>query len=212
MITITFRPWDVWPGEATKPYSRKSRGVFKASWQTTMDLLTRELEMVYARDVVIQLNCRESDIRRDGLPKADARPGSPGVILAFTHRQAGGLRYPCDTYDHWEANVRAIALALQALRAVDRYGVTKRGEQYSGWKAIPASTSATLTPTIAADMLARMTGRQQTDILRDRQVFESARRSALGASHPDRTNGNADQFNRATEAIEVLRAHHEARV
>jgi hypothetical protein len=59
----------------------------------------------------------------------------------------GPLRYATDRYaprwsgdpPGWQANVRAIALALQALRAVDRYGVSTRGEQYTGWSALPAA-------------------------------------------------------------------------
>ncbi len=38
--------------------------------------------------------------------------------------------------------MRAVALSLQALRAVDRYGVTKRGEQYVGWRAITSGGAA----------------------------------------------------------------------
>lgn len=41
----------------------------------------------------------------------------------------------------WEDNLRAIALALEALRKVDRYGVTRRGEQYTGWKQLTAGDS-----------------------------------------------------------------------
>lgn len=48
------------------------------------------------------------------------------------------LSYPCDSCDNWQHNVRSIALALQALRAVDRYGVTRRAEQYRGWGKLPA--------------------------------------------------------------------------
>ena len=32
-------------------------------------------------------------------------------------------------------NLRSIALGLKALRAVDRYGVSRRGEQYAGFRA-----------------------------------------------------------------------------
>jgi hypothetical protein len=37
-------------------------------------------------------------------------------------------------------NARAIALGLEALRKVDRYRITKRGEQYTGWSALPPAT------------------------------------------------------------------------
>jgi hypothetical protein len=43
------------------------------------------------------------------------------------------LRYAMDAYETYDENLRAIALTLQALRAVERYGVAKGGEQYTGW-------------------------------------------------------------------------------
>jgi hypothetical protein len=61
------------------------------------------------------------------------------VVLSFTATRVPGkpqLRYEVSTYTDWQDNVRGIALGLHALRAVDRYGVTKRGEQYAGWKAL----------------------------------------------------------------------------
>jgi hypothetical protein len=59
------------------------------------------------------------------------------VVISFDSEH-GPLRYATDQFIGWQDNVRGIALALGALRAVDRYGVTRRGEQYIGWKAIPA--------------------------------------------------------------------------
>ncbi|WP_165701546.1 hypothetical protein [Crateriforma conspicua] len=60
------------------------------------------------------------------------------MILSFESDSAGGLSFPCDSCDLWQHNVRSIALAMQALRAVDRYGVTRRAEQYRGWARLPA--------------------------------------------------------------------------
>lgn len=51
------------------------------------------------------------------------------------------LVYATDCCEFWQHNVRSIALGLQALRAVDRYGISRRGEQYAGFKAaLVAST------------------------------------------------------------------------
>src|SRR5690606_5164123 len=79
----------------------------------------------------------EDDIRLDGLPRANARPGHQGVVLAFDSKY-GPLKYATDTFDRWQDNLRAIALGLESLRRVDRYGITKRGEQYTGWRQLPA--------------------------------------------------------------------------
>lgn len=45
------------------------------------------------------------------------------------------LVYATDVCDLWQHNVRSVALGLEALRAVDRYGISRRGEQYAGFRA-----------------------------------------------------------------------------
>src|SRR6266511_2967713 len=118
-IAITFRPIQQRPGAPTR---RRQRSQFSAKWSQTMELLDRELFHVRARNVVMQLDCDEREIRRDGIPRADARTRGPGVILSFDSPK-GSLSFPCDRYTDWQDNVRAIALSLEALRSVDRHGV-----------------------------------------------------------------------------------------
>lgn len=102
-----------------------------------MEQLQYELRMLDAVEpIVLEAGYQPHEIRLDGLPRKGARPNDPAVILSFDSR-VGPLRYGCDTYWSHEDNLRGIALALEALRAVDRYGVTKRGEQYQGWAALP---------------------------------------------------------------------------
>jgi hypothetical protein len=133
-VNVTFRPIDGWPGEPT-PTHRRRRSRFEAPYSATLELLERELKHLGARLVVIQLHLSEGDIRLDGLPRANARPTSPGVIVSFESRH-GPLRYFTDVFDRWQDNLRAVALGLEALRKVDRYGISRRGEQYRGWRAI----------------------------------------------------------------------------
>jgi hypothetical protein len=80
------------------------------------------------------------------------RHGSARAAEKATHPDAGGtpadfvavqaatdptrrLVYATDACDFWQHNVRSIALGLEALRAVDRYGISRRGEQYAGYRA-----------------------------------------------------------------------------
>jgi hypothetical protein len=135
-LNVTFRPLPTWPHPPTSP--RRSRWTFKAGWQSTLDLLDRELRLLGATNVVIGAAFRERDLRLDGLPRSDARaPDHPGIELSFDSRH-GRLVYATDACEWWEHNVRSIALGLEALRAVDRYGITRRGEQYAGWKQLTA--------------------------------------------------------------------------
>lgn len=139
-MRFTYRPLTPggWEGPHTPNDQRRSRQTFKAGWADTMNLLDRELWYLGAENFVIEADFREQDIRLDGLPKANARqPDFPGIRLAFDSDH-GPLIYQTDTCVYWQHNVRSIALGLEALRAVDRYGITHRAEQYTGFKAIAA--------------------------------------------------------------------------
>lgn len=110
---------------------------FRTSWSNTVTDLAKELRAHGARVAVLEIDMREQDFRLDGLPRATARAASAGVVLSFQATAVAGkphLRYEVGTYNDWQDNVRAIAFGLEKLRAVDRYGITKRGEQYAGWK------------------------------------------------------------------------------
>ena len=60
-------------------------------------MLDRELSKLGAHSVVIELALDEGDIRLDGLPRADARPRHPGVIVSFDSKH-GPLRYGTDAF------------------------------------------------------------------------------------------------------------------
>ncbi len=120
---------------------------FRASWTDTLDLLGRELDHLKATEVVLELDIIEGNLRLDGMLRADAKIASPAVRIAFASK-VRPLVYGTDRYTghyhkgpaDWQENVRAIALGLEALRKVDRYGITKSGEQYAGWKQLPAGS------------------------------------------------------------------------
>lgn len=114
----------------------RRRATFRIGYSDRLSLLESELAKLGAKEIVIQAQFEAKDIRNDGWPRSSARPKGPAVVLSFQSKH-GPLSYPCDSYDAWEDNLYAIALALEALRAVDRYGVTKRAEQYKGWAQLP---------------------------------------------------------------------------
>lgn len=132
----------------------RERSKFTASWGDTLWLLEQGIRLLDGTDVVIEADLNERDIRLDGMMRADARPASPAVAVAFESR-FGPLIYRCDRYDQlpwagnkpimrglWQHNVRAIAKTIEALRYVDNYGATQSGEQYRGFKAIGAGSGA----------------------------------------------------------------------
>jgi hypothetical protein len=194
------RPTGAWLEPATPASKRRSRYTFKASWSDTIDLLERELRHLRARDVVLQLDVQERDIRMDGMLRANATPQHPGVRISFESVH-GPLTYATDSCAYWQHNVRSIALGLEALRAVDRYGVTKRGEQYAGWKALPAGAgdgASHMTRDAALALINEWTPGSRMNEPLERRV-----RWAKACTHPDRHDGDRQHWDRVELAATV---------
>lgn len=118
---------------------------FSAPWQSTLRLLRDELRHLEAERVVMEIDVRARDIRQDGMVREGRKAKSSVMVVSFAPtaiEDCPDLRYEVGTFLRWTDNVRALALSLEKLRAVDRYGVTKRGEQYRGWKQLGAGTGA----------------------------------------------------------------------
>jgi hypothetical protein len=67
-------------------------------------------------------------------------------VVAFNARAIRGaprLLYACDRFWRWQHNLRAIALGLEALRLVERYGIGDAHQQYAGYRALPEVVSQT---------------------------------------------------------------------
>lgn len=205
-MDFTYRPIDAWPGEETSDWDRK-RANFSAGYGRTLEQLDRELGYLDASLVVLQVAVDESQIRRDGKPRASARYAHPGCILAFESRY-GPLKYACDTFDRLEDNIRAITLGLEALRKVERYGITKRGEQYTGWKQIGSgrTTGEAMTREQAWRVLCDLADRPEElpELASSGPPdFERLFRLASKLHHPDQ-GGDRTMFEAATEARAVL--------
>lgn len=113
---------------------------FSAPWSDTVDILAAELRHLHAARIAVDLALTEGDLRLDGIPRSGIRLASDAVRISFESARYGPLMYETGRFRGWQANVRAIALGLEALRRVDRYGITRRGEQYAGWRQLPSST------------------------------------------------------------------------
>lgn len=202
MATWQIEPLGTWTREVTK--NRASRHRFSASWTDTMQLLTSEIEKLGARgSIAIRVDVQRGDIRLDGMLRANARVGFPGVVVSFESRY-GPLSYATDAYDSWQANVRAIALSLEALRAVDRYGTSKSGEQYVGWRAIESSVS---TPTFSSADEAVRWLRDVVDVAGVEGLsVKTLLRTAARFLHPDVNGGDHALWDRYDAARQLLEA------
>lgn len=199
-IPFRYRPIDDWPGEQT---AKRRKATFQRGWASTLRLMTRELGHLEAVNVVCQVALRERDLRiKDGHPKANARAEHPGVILAFESK-FGPLKYATDVFDDFTDNFLAIALSLEHLRLVDRYGVSARGEQYKGWQQLGRTTGEAMTKDEAWRVLRDVADVPEYDDTRTPADVEALYKRAAGLHHPDR-GGDAALFRAAKEARDVL--------
>lgn len=231
MAWFEFRMMITWtPRPVTPASQRRNADTFRALWDPTLALLERECEYLGASLVVVEVDITDPRaFRRDGLIRADARVNFPGVIVSFESKH-GPLQYATDAYERWvgggrgltswQANVRAVALSLQALRAVDRYGVTHTGEQYQGWTAIAARPSV-MTREQAAEFIAYWAepddeAKRATAVaamLRSPELFvPQLHRRAAKRAHPDVTGDDGDTMARLNQARDIINGRNQADV
>jgi hypothetical protein len=195
---------------------------FKTGHTDTLRLLERELRHVNAIDPVVQLALHERQFTLEGRPYAQATPEHPGVIVSFRKRivRPSGeridvpLSFPCNTYRTWEANLRAIAIALEDLRRIDRYGVSQGTEQYLGFKALPPpgpDHPAVMTVDAAARLVlslgvgAHDPHRDSVNkIIADRDAMHDIYQQAAKRLHPDGSAHDADAWARLQAAKNLL--------
>lgn len=225
-VAILYAPRGDWPGPATAQ-RRKPPFSDKTTVANSLELLRYELHRLDAYDATLRVDVDATQISSNG--RLLARPASPGIILQFEKPARAGVpaapaSMPFDLYWTWEANVRAAALTLEALRAVERFGGAQRGEQYRGFLALPGSggvntTALQLTPERAARIVADAHPSSGARTVADRELMAHAIRTgnpesslrfadeAWHAAHPDR-GGSSALFTTITEARRVLYRHH----
>lgn len=188
---------------------RRRTSPFDATWPATLRLLSTEARRLEADEVVIELDVPESGIRLDGWPYANARASSPDVTVWLIGTVHGDLCYATGSFDSWQANVRAVALGLEALRKVTRYGISSSGQQYVGWKAIGPGYDAS-TVEDAALLLARWSGAKECVVPRwwkDEGARAVVFRRAKARAHPDAPDGSHDAFLEVERGCKVLEAN-----
>lgn len=223
-MKLTYRPIGEWPGKLT---ASRTYSPFDASWEATLELLEREvgyLSKVNTRyhhaEAVVQIAVPEGSIRQDGQLRAGTKIAHPGVILNID-TPTGALRFSCDRFEPhnykplngWQVNMRAIALGLEALRKVQRYGIGTGDEQYRGYSALPPGTPmppAKMTAEQAAEWLVEQAhgnpdGALTQVVIADRDYATTLYRRLAKTMHPD-NGGDPALFRKLTEAREVLDA------
>lgn len=100
--------------------------------------LEREVSRLGGTHAVLSTNV---SLRLDGRPRSDEQPKDPGVALYFNYK-ARATVLACDSYQHVEDNIAALAAHLEALRGIERWGVGTIEQALAGYRALPADTAA----------------------------------------------------------------------
>lgn len=200
-VDYIFKTLENFPRKLTASNLRDA-SPFGKTWTQVLDLLEKELRMLGCRrgSVVIKTAHSSYDLRKDGKLRSDVRrPIHPGVVLLFDVYDAKAKKYKpmnfeCDQFTEWKANVRAIADGLEALRKINRYGVSGGGSlsaHYQGYKALPPvggvrddKVADIILAEFAEFIDAHSTFKAQ-EILERRDVFYRAYKQAAGKLHPD---------------------------
>jgi hypothetical protein len=202
--------------------AQRTASAFTVTWHQALALLEREIDMLNGKNVVIELDVLPGQLTKVGQLRANtkARGNAVRVVFDSVHGQlAYGtsefVRGAATTYrggdkvtkmpEDWQHNVYAIARSLEAFRQADRYGVSKRGQQYVGF--------AELGPGRGGIAMGGLTHDQALIILEnnaqgagptDGFTVEQLYRRARARCHPDRHEGNRALWDEVEEAATVL--------
>lgn len=177
-----------WPeGRPRTAPSARRHATFRTSFAKARSNLIHQISLLGGKDCIFS-----SDIprRRDGLPYAGARPasGDPGIAAYFT-RHGKQLCFACDRYLTVDDNMHAIALTVEALRGISRWGTGDMMEAaFRGYAALPE----------------RASGRDWWEVLgvpinASKEQARDAYRALAKQHHPD-VGGNAELFREISEA------------
>lgn len=182
-----------WPSGYERTFQPKNPP-FKLSLAKARDHLLKQVEQLGGKSVVISSN---AVLKRDGLPSArQPQMADVGVAVYFQHENQQ-VALACDKWDDLAANIRAVGLTVEAMRGMERWGVSQMLKRaFTGFKALPSATS---TDSRTWQQVLGLTGIVTWD--RVSTVYKKRRVEA----HPDRGGTNAE-FQAVQTAYETAKA------
>jgi hypothetical protein len=201
-----------WPvgWKRTDPHRRKT-SEYKVDFGRARDEVVRELRLLGAvtSTIVISSNI---PTRRDGLPYSGmAEPHDPGIAVYWSVRRYDRAAsrdtliertIACDVWRRTRENMRALSLAIGALRMLERTGTSEILDRaFTGFAALPPASNG-------SRAWWEVLGFQSPIAL---DVAEDAYRRGAREHHPDIAGGSHEMMVELNRAIEEARKHHGAR-
>lgn len=184
-----------WPGGWKRtPAHQRTRAKFSRNrapltLAQAVDRLAAELRRLGATREILSTNVA---LRLDGMPRSgQAQPSDPGAALYFKLRGADRA-LACDRWTRVEDNIAAIAAHVEALRAIDRYGVGSVDQAFAGYVAIGHAAGADWWLELGVPEHATL------------DAIDAAYKAKARAVHPD-AGGSHEQMARLNAARDAAR-------
>ncbi len=180
--------WPVgWP--RTQP---RQKGAYRTSMAGALSNLRVQVKLLAgeaaSRTLVLSSNCT----------LGQERPPDPGVVAFFTLDKQQ-IAIPCDRWLAVEHNIQAIALTIEAMRAMDRHGARHMMKaMFQGFAALPAPDDWRVVLGVPTCAPGTGTGHQLADA-------ETRYRNLARSAHPDMPGGSQEQMARLNTAIDAAR-------
>jgi hypothetical protein len=128
-----------WPSGYTRTDKPKS-SAFKVTFAKARDEAIKQIRILGGNAVIISSNI---PVRLNGLPYANfSKVDDPGIAIYFTYNNEQVV-FCCDKWDKPEANMKAIANTIDAIRGMNRWGVSEMMQRmFTGFKQLPEHTSS----------------------------------------------------------------------
>lgn len=169
-----------WPVTETKS---REQPLFKQTLASSLQKLKRQVELMGGKNLVLSSN----------YSLGNERPKESGVCAYFL-LDGQNVAIPCDRWRWVEHNVYAIALTLEAMRGMERWGAKSMiTAMFSGFKALPAKAGADYHA-----ILGLPPGEPLTE-----SGIEAAYKRRAKVVHPDQ-GGTTEQWAALREAHDML--------
>lgn len=192
-----------WPEGWQRTTYRETTSRYRATFVQSRDQVLRALRLLASRElraspragsIVISSNL---PTRLDGLPLAGGRvSGDPGIAIWWRTPDNAIKVIACDKYPKVEHNLRACALALDAMRALERSGASQifeRSAQSCTAGALPSSADRHVEGVMSVGVARTVMCFTPDEILKIEDVTQ--RFTALArVRHPDKPNGSHEKF------------------
>lgn len=163
-----------WPSGYPRTKNPMDSAFGKHSFARVRDELLHELNLMGATRVILSTNI---PLRKDGIPYSNmAQPKDCGVAVYFFWKDQQRV-LACDKWRTIENNLRALTLAISAMRGLSRWGVSQIMDRvFQGFTALPEPEKKSWR---------RVFGVQFRDKPLTREEVEKMYKEGMRASHPD---------------------------